>query len=313
MDRNMNTSGRLAGTITRRASKQSYYTIRLFADRDRVEDAYRAYAYFRWVDDVIDESSCTREERIDFMERQKALLSSCYEGVFPENLCAEEWMLADLVRKYPGKDSGLSIYLWNMMEVMAFDARRRGRVISQAELTEYSHNLARAVTEALYFFIGHDDPPPCQEMRYLAVTAAHITHMLRDAAEDAASGYYNIPREVVSVRGISPRDITNPIYRDWVCNRVQLARHYFKMGRECTSRVKNLRCRLAGFAYIFRFEWVLNAIERDQFCLRSQYPERKSLRTGLWMVTSTLTSMLASLRMRTELHEPDQQSVRMDE
>jgi len=30
-------------------------------------------------------------------------------------------------------------------------------------------------------------------MRYLAVTGAHITHMLRDAVEDAEAGYYNIP------------------------------------------------------------------------------------------------------------------------
>jgi phytoene/squalene synthetase len=173
--------------------------------------------------------------------------------------------------------------------------------------------LAKAVTEALYFFIGHKDPHPCQDVRYLAVTAAHITHMLRDALEDVNNGYYNIPSELVSSRGLSRRDIKNPVYREWVRNRVQLARQYFKMGRECTSRVKNLRCRLAGFAYIVRFEWMLDAIERDQYYLRSEYPERKSLRTGLWMVWSTLTSMFASLRMRTEPREPLTGSAQLDE
>jgi phytoene/squalene synthetase len=44
----------LAPSITKAASKQTYYTIRLLADRARVADAYRAYAYFRWVDDVLD-------------------------------------------------------------------------------------------------------------------------------------------------------------------------------------------------------------------------------------------------------------------
>jgi hypothetical protein len=34
----------LPAAITRAASKQTYYTIRLLADRDRVLDAYRAYA-----------------------------------------------------------------------------------------------------------------------------------------------------------------------------------------------------------------------------------------------------------------------------
>ncbi len=44
----------LASSITKTASKQTYYTIRFLVDRDRVDDAYRAYAYFRWVDDVLE-------------------------------------------------------------------------------------------------------------------------------------------------------------------------------------------------------------------------------------------------------------------
>ena len=37
----------LAAAMTRRASAQTYATIRLLADRDRAADAFRAYAYFR--------------------------------------------------------------------------------------------------------------------------------------------------------------------------------------------------------------------------------------------------------------------------
>ena len=44
----------LASSITKAASKQTYYTIRFLVDRERVADAYRAYAYFRWVDDTLD-------------------------------------------------------------------------------------------------------------------------------------------------------------------------------------------------------------------------------------------------------------------
>ncbi len=46
-----------ASIITKAASKQTYYTIRFLVDRARLEDAYRAYAYFRWVDDVLDAGS----------------------------------------------------------------------------------------------------------------------------------------------------------------------------------------------------------------------------------------------------------------
>ncbi|MGP2478123.1 hypothetical protein, partial [Listeria monocytogenes] len=66
---------------------------------------------------------------------------------------------------------------------MAFDADRKGRIITQRELSQYTKHLAVAVTEALHYFIGHDQPPPPSAERYLAVTAAHIVHMLRDTYE----------------------------------------------------------------------------------------------------------------------------------
>ena len=301
-----------AASITKAASKQTYYTIRFFADRERAANAYRAYGYFRWVDDVIDEETGSGVERIVFVSRQKSLLESCYRGEIPGDLCVEEWILVDLVRNDTEKNSGLQTYLRNMMDVMVFDVRRRGQFISQAELSEYSHKLAKAVTEAMYYFIGHDDPSPCREERYLAVTAAHIIHMLRDALEDANNGYFNIPREYLTAHGISPQDVDSQIYRDWVCGRVRLAREYFKIGRECAAQVKNLRCRLAGYAYTARFEWMLNAIERDNYYLRAEYPERKSLWAGLWTSWSTLTSMFDSFRIKSDSHKLAPQPVRLD-
>ncbi len=306
MDRKPITSAPLAAAITKAASKQTYYTIRFFVDRGRVDDAYRAYGYFRWVDDVLDaeapfgDAKGRRSEKIAFVNRQKSLLEACYRDEIPEDLCAEEWMLVDLVRNDTEKKSGLQSYLRNMMAVMVFDAERRGQVISQAELSGYSRALAVAVTEALYYFIGHDDPSPNHPARYLAVTAAHITHMLRDGIEDFEAGYFNIPREYLQSKGISPQDVESKAHREWVCGRVQLARLYFKAGQEATAQVRNLRCRLAGYAYTARFEWMLRIIERDNYCLRSEYPERKSLRAGLWMGWLTLVSMFTSPRMKAD-------------
>lgn len=298
MDTKSILSNSLAAEITRSASKQTYYTIRFFTDRDRVDDAFQAYGYFRWVDDVIDAENGSQAEKIAFAQRQLSLLNACYQGEIPANICAEERMLVDLVRHDSEKNSGLHLYLRNMMDVMVFDATRRGKEISQVELFEYSRKLAVAVTEALYYFIGHDDPSPCHEARYLAVTAAHITHMLRDAVEDAGNGYFNVPREYLRLRNISPQEVTNQAYREWVCGRVQIAREYFRLSRECTARVRNLRCRLAGFAYTARFEWMLRTIERDNYCLRSGYPERKSLRAALWVAWSALVGMISTPAMR---------------
>jgi phytoene/squalene synthetase len=289
-----NISQNLAADITRAASKQTYYTIRLFVDRELVDDAYRAYGYFRWVDDVLDEQVGTQAEKIAFVDRQVNLLEGCYRGEAPVDLCLEERMLAELVSNDSGKNSGLQSYLRNMMAVMKFDAERRGRGISDAELSEYSRALATSVTDAMYYFIGHHDSAPHHEARYLAVTAAHITHMLRDTLEDIEAGYFNIPGEYLQLNGITHRDVGSREYQKWVCGRVSLARRYFKGGREYIAQNKNLRRRLVGYAYSARFEWMLRAIERDNFCLRSEYRKRKSLSAGLWMIWVTLASMLAS-------------------
>jgi len=288
-----NTSQSLAAAITRAASKQTYYTIRLFVDRGRAADACRAYGYFRWLDDVLDEKVNSGFDRSAFVQRQRSLLEACYRGETPQELCREEWILADLVRQDAEKESGLQSYLRNMMDVMVFDAVRRGQLVSQTELDEYSRKLATAVTEAMFHFIGHGTPAPRHEARYLAVTAAHIVHMLRDAIEDAEAGYFNLPSEYLQENGITPQDVHNPAYRRWVCGRIHLARRYFKAGRAYIARVRNLRCRLAGYAYLARFEWMLHAIERDGYCLRSEYRARKSLGAALWMGWSTLTSILA--------------------
>lgn len=282
----------IASAITRAASKQTYYTIRFLADRERVEDAYRAYGYFRWVDDLLDARSGTESQRRSFLERQKTLLQMCDRGQQPNDTSAQENLLFELVRHDPDRNSGLQVYLHNMMQVMEFDARRRGSLISAAELEEYTGWLAGAVMEAIHYFIGHDDFSPHDETRYLAVSAAHITHMLRDTYDDSLLGYYNIPLEVLDANHIGPQDTQNDAYRAWVKSRVALARQYFEAGRDYFSRVQNGRCRLACYAYIARFEWLLDTIEREGYLLRHQYHERKSTRTGLLMGWLTLLSLL---------------------
>ena len=300
-----------AASITRAASKQTYYTIRFLVDRDRAEDAYRAYAYFRWMDDVLDAalgsgsvpSEVEAYERRAFLKRQMSLLESCYRGEAPRDANIQEKMLVELVRGDRDKKSGLGVYLRNMMLVMDFDARRRGRLISQGELNQYTRWLAVAVTENLHYFIGHGEFAPRHETRYLAVSAAHIAHMLRDTYDDMQAGYYNIPRIVLEVNHIGPQDVQNDAYRFWVKCRVQLAREYFQAGRAYFKRVENPRCRLACFAYIARFDWLLDTIEREGYLLRPQYEERKHLSTGLRMGWLALSSAI-NLRRSSELYQP---------
>jgi phytoene/squalene synthetase len=303
----------LAAEITRASSKQTFYTIRLLVDRDRIEDAYRAYAYFRWVDDILDAPEGSRVEKELFIQRQRELLEASFQGSPSQDLCPEESMLVELVQSDTGDHPGLRSYLHHMMAVMEFDVERRGRVISQAELNDYSHHLAAAVMDALLYFIGHNEPPPAHHARYHAVTAAHITHMLRDSFEDTATGYYNVSGEYRQTHGISDQDWDPRVYREWVRNRVRLADRYFKSGREFIAQIKNFRCRLAGYAYAARFEWVLQAIVSDDYFLRQDYSQRKSIRAALKMFWSTLTSMLTAPFMLFRFERLAEQPVRIEE
>ncbi len=296
----------LAERITRAASKQSYYTIRLLVDRCRVADAFRSYAYFRWVDDMLDEMLSAPQERLDFIERQRAILDACRNGTTPPDLTAEEALLSELIAGNARQPDGLHCYLVNMMAVMSFDARRRWHVVSQQALNDYSRWLATAVTEALHFFIGHDCPTPHNQTRYRAATAAHISHMLRDSAADIAAGYFNIPHEFLLAHDLDPCDLENEAYRQWAQSRVALARDYFSAGKRYLRQVPNLRCRLAGYAYIARFTGVLDALERDGFRLRTDYSTQTGLaaelRHGGMILFFTLDSTRSGAALRAILH-----------
>ena len=91
-----------------------------------------------------------------------------------------------------------------MMLVMDFDVRRRGHLISGIELNEYTGWLATAVTEAMHHFMGNGSAAPKDATRYLAVSGAHILHMLRDTYADVDAGYFNVPRELLDANSIGP-------------------------------------------------------------------------------------------------------------
>jgi phytoene/squalene synthetase len=273
----------LARSITRAGSKQTFHTARLMVDKDLVNDFCRAYAYCRWADDIIDVYSQSDEERISFIRRQRELIDRLYQNQRPVGLTPEEEILADLISHDRGENSGLQSFIRNMFAIIEFDAYRKGRLISQAELTWYSTCLSKSATDGLQYFIGHSHPYPASGARYLAATAAHITHLLRDMVEDTADGYINIPREYLEAHAIGPQDRDSPPFRAWVRGRVEQAREYFREGKRYLDDLDVLRCKIMGYWYCVRFEAVLDTIEGDGYLLRARYNARRKLFTWLKM------------------------------
>ena len=296
------TSANLARSITWASSKQSYLTARLLADHDLADDCLRAYAYFRWADDQIDICLSGKEDCIAFIERQKTIINSLYRGNRPNDLLPEEAMLADLIAHDRTPDSGLHSFILNFMSVIEFDAHRKGRIASRRELAAYTTCLATAVMDGLQYFIGNDHPYPKTQNRNLAVTGAHITHMLRDTLEDLSTGLVNIPAEDMEAYGIDPKDLDSEQMRGWVRDQVELARFCFQEGKTYIDTLEVLRCKLAGVWYCARFERVLNAIERDGYRLRAQYHQRHAMQTWLEMARRGVVVIYNHFARRTRLY-----------
>jgi phytoene/squalene synthetase len=269
----MTNTAALARSITWSSSRHSYLTARLLADRDLVDDCLRAYAYFRWADDMIDVSAQSSAERIAFITRQKVLVENLYQGNRPMDICPQEEMLADLVTHDRGPDSGLRSFILNFMAVIEFDALRAGRLVTRRELSVYTTWLATAVMDGIQYFIGNGHPYPKTVDRTQAVVGAHLVHMLRDTMEDIPAGIINIPVEDIQGRGIKIADLDGEVFRLWILEQVERARYYLLAGKGYIDRLDVLRCKLAGVWYCARFEWYLNAIQRDGYRLRRTYPE----------------------------------------
>jgi phytoene/squalene synthetase len=277
----MESSAELAQSITWTGSKQTYYTARLVVDKDLVDDFYRSYAYFRWIDDIIDITAQSDGERIAFTRRQKILIDSLYGQEKPDDLTPEENILADLIENDRGEDSGLQSFIRNMFAIIEFDAIRKGRLINDVELAWYLESLAKSVTDGLQYFIGNGHPYPPGENKYSAAVAAHITHLLRDMLPDTEDGFINIPLEYLDAHHITYDQVQSDAYRAWVRSRVQLARENFQQGKCYLDGLDVLRTKIAGYWYCARFESVLDTIEKDDYQLRSEYEERRKVSTWL--------------------------------
>jgi phytoene/squalene synthetase len=205
-------------------------------------------------------------------------------------------MVADLIWHDDEEDSGLRSFIYNFLAVIEFDAQRKGRLISQEELTWYSSTLGRAVTDCVLHFVGHGRPYPNTDRRFLGPVGAHIAHMLRDMLADAAVGFINLPHEYLQANGIAPQDVDTAPYRAWVRDRVEQARQYFGEGKRFFDQLDLLRRKIVGYWYCARFEGLLKAIERDGYVLRAAYHERRRLSSLLrfaWLPVSVTSRHLS--------------------
>jgi hypothetical protein len=86
------------------------------------------------LDDQLDSPALAGPDRLSLVGRQWALIERCYRGERPRGLSDEEMLLAELIQTDRHPNSGLQAHIRRMTAVMAFDAERRGRLISEVGL-----------------------------------------------------------------------------------------------------------------------------------------------------------------------------------
>ena len=106
---------KLPKKITRKSSKQAYWIIKLLSDKYLTADAYRAYSYFRWLDDVIDVSNLKRSQIKRIIKRQESIIARAFrKEKLPLPLSPEEQIIVDLIKSIDKPGSKLENYIRNI-------------------------------------------------------------------------------------------------------------------------------------------------------------------------------------------------------
>jgi len=288
-----------ATATTKRHNPSAYWLSNLLYDKGMTPIFCLIYAYFRWLDDYIDEPNTESFVCRQMVANQKELLVGAYCNPRMSVSSTPEAMIVSVIDYDKSRGMLLKTSIMDMIAALEWDTYRRGKVVSSKELAQYSWWLGRSYTKALQAFIAYPYKYPDHEYRYYAGVGAHITHIMRDFYEDLSLGYINISKEDIRHYSI---DIRCPIalsLREWAQKTVITARKYINWGKLYLSTLPIFRCRLMGYIYCSRYEMVLDVIEDADFDLSMNRFE--SVRKGkyYWQaISNALTSPMIRGQLR---------------
>jgi len=279
-----------ATATTKQHNPTAYLLSNLLHDKGMTPIFCLVYAYFRWLDDYIDESGTESFLCRQMVASQKELLVEAYSDPRMSASSIRESMLVTVANFDKSRRMLLKTSIFDMFSALECDSYRRGTVVSSKELAQYSYWLGRSYTKALQACIAYPYEYPDHGYKYYAGVGAHITHIVRDLFEDLAMGYINISKEDIRRYSIDIRCPTATSLRAWTQKTVLSARKYLNWGKLYLNTLPIFRCRLMGYLYCSRYEMVLDAIEDANYDLSMNRSE--SVRKGkyYWQAISNAIS-----------------------
>ncbi len=226
------------------------------------------YIYFRWLDDQIDNTK-DKKKRLKIASEQKRFLSDIFRGKFQKGLCFQKRLMQAAARFRKSQD--LKPFVMQMFRALEFDAERKGRLCSRAELMDYSKDIGYSYAKGVHYFSSGFPINKNPNHLTKAAFAAHLVHILRDLKEDIDEGFINIPKEELAAFRINLQNLDSYDFRSWVRYRLHRAQKIFRSSKKMAKRLKNRGERISFYIYCLRYEYVMKKIKKDDYILRRSY------------------------------------------
>jgi len=203
----LNLAFRRAENIARKRSGKAWLMANLLVPRSRRGYLFLCYAYLRWVDNFVDNTEKSFNEKKDFIENQINLIDSICSYKNPDlNSTEETYLYYFLNFSFQNKKESLVEDLRNMISAMRMDVYRLRceGIFSEKELSCYISLLNKSmfgITDA-FLLADKGSNTDYKNLGKLLWYAG----ILRDFFEDLECGYINISREDIDKYSINIRN-----------------------------------------------------------------------------------------------------------
>lgn len=181
----------------RAASGSSFYLAMRLLPKERREAMYAVYRFCRAVDDIADDTTRTKSERLAGLDDWRHGIDALYAGT-PDCSAA---FLENALRQYRFRREDFLA----LIDGMAMDVEEDIRAPDFAKLDLYCDRVASSVGRLSIKAFGMDEDPGFRLAHHLG-RALQLTNVLRDLDEDAGLGRLYLPRELLEGAYVATSD-----------------------------------------------------------------------------------------------------------
>lgn len=251
-----------AEAVTRKSTLFGYLLCKTFFRAENTLPLFQSYAYFRWLDDFVDQSNDSQESLVCFVLRQKNLIASWYNGESAQASNSRESFIHATINYDKTNEMQLHSMITNFIEAIEWDVSRRYSIVSKNDLGIYSLRLGRSYAEGLLFGLGMKANDPAYDIAMNKCgSAAHIAHILRDLSIDLNLGYVNISCEDMKLFDIDPLDPSLHGIGKWIAFSAEKAEALFSEGKIYQKTFPNIKSRLVFDIVCSRYLSVLRKVK----------------------------------------------------